>query len=203
MRLRMPFPGFRMVTANAPEVVQEVFLENARHFDKSDMLRFSLAQAGGRGAVHVQRRSVEAAAQADAPLFHAQGPGGVRGRHGRVHAPHRGGLGRRRAAPAREGDDAPHHGIAGKTLFDADTFSEADEIGRALTVALEWTGWAVGRPFSIAHVVAKTRRGQARRAHHRPRARPARAREHRLGGRSPSSIDAAASWAGAAVPVPG
>ena len=46
-------------------------------------------------------------------------------------------------------------GIAGKTLFDADTFSEADEIGRALTTALEWTGWIVGRPSSLGHIAAK------------------------------------------------
>jgi cytochrome P450 len=46
-------------------------------------------------------------------------------------------------------------GIAGKTLFDADTFSEADEIGHALTTALEWTGWVVGRPVSLAHIAAK------------------------------------------------
>jgi cytochrome P450 len=43
-------------------------------------------------------------------------------------------------------------GIAGKTLFEADTFSEADEIGRALNAALDWTGWVVGRPLALAHV---------------------------------------------------
>src|SRR5262249_18573060 len=30
--------------------------------------------------------------------------------------------------------------VAGKTLFDADTFSEADELGAALTTALSWAG---------------------------------------------------------------
>jgi cytochrome P450 len=46
-------------------------------------------------------------------------------------------------------------GIAGKTLFDADTFSAADEIGDALTVALGWTGWVMARPFAIAHVLSR------------------------------------------------
>ena len=48
-------------------------------------------------------------------------------------------------------------GIAGKTLFDAVTPSPAPTrfVGHALTVALAWTGWVVGRPFAIGHVVAK------------------------------------------------
>jgi cytochrome P450 len=51
--------------------------------------------------------------------------------------------------------------IAGKTLFDADTFGEADEIGRALTVALEWTAWAAGRPISVSHLIARRTLRQA------------------------------------------
>ena len=43
--------------------------------------------------------------------------------------------------------------VAGKTLFDADTFSEADAIGEALTHALEWTTKQAGGPFAIAHLV--------------------------------------------------
>jgi cytochrome P450 len=46
-------------------------------------------------------------------------------------------------------------GVAAKTLFEADTFSEADEIGRALTVALDWTGWVAARPSAVAHVIAR------------------------------------------------
>ncbi len=47
--------------------------------------------------------------------------------------------------------------IAGKTLFAADTFSEADEIGHALTVALAWGGWVAGRPVAIAHILMRRR----------------------------------------------
>ena len=49
MRLRLPFPGIRAVAITAPELVQEVLVENAKHFDKSDMLRFSLWKLAGEG----------------------------------------------------------------------------------------------------------------------------------------------------------
>ena len=38
--------------------------------------------------------------------------------------------------------------IAGKTLFSADTFSDADELGEALTVALTW-GWIDGQKRAL------------------------------------------------------
>ena len=85
-------------------------------------------------------------------------------------------------------------GIAGKTLFDADTFSEADEIGRALTTALDWTGWVVGRPSSIGHIAAKrTVGGLAARATGPLHDLLARA-EHRLGADPRSWAAAAASF---------
>jgi cytochrome P450 len=45
--------------------------------------------------------------------------------------------------------------IAGKTLFDADTLSEADELGEALNIALEWSGRAAGSMFAMAHMLAR------------------------------------------------
>jgi len=93
-------------------------------------------------------------------------------------------------------------GIAGKTLFDADTFSEADEIGRALTVALEWTGWAVGRPFSIAHVVAKRAVGKLAARTTGPAHDLLARAEHRLGGPL-ALVDRRGRELARARPVPG
>jgi cytochrome P450 len=45
--------------------------------------------------------------------------------------------------------------VAGKTLFDAETFTDADAIGEALTVALEWTGENAPSWNAIAHVAAR------------------------------------------------
>jgi cytochrome P450 len=45
--------------------------------------------------------------------------------------------------------------VAGKTLFDADTFSEADEIGDALTVTLAWGAANSPSVLAIAHLVAR------------------------------------------------
>jgi cytochrome P450 len=45
--------------------------------------------------------------------------------------------------------------IAGRTLFDADTVDESDEIGRALTFALKWVSDESGSWFSIAHIALR------------------------------------------------
>ncbi|MBK6512976.1 MAG: cytochrome P450 [Polyangiaceae bacterium] len=52
--------------------------------------------------------------------------------------------------------------VAGKTLFGADTFSEADELGHALTVTLDWAGWIIGRPMAIAHILMRRQLGLLR-----------------------------------------
>src|SRR5207245_9221043 len=46
--------------------------------------------------------------------------------------------------------------IAGKTLFDADTFSEADELGAALTTALYWAGDQSSSPLVILQARVRT-----------------------------------------------
>ena len=49
LRLRLPFPGIRAVAVNDPDVAQEVLVEKAKSFDKSDMLRFCLWNLAGEG----------------------------------------------------------------------------------------------------------------------------------------------------------
>jgi cytochrome P450 len=155
MRLRLPSPGIHAVAINAPEVVQEMLVENGKHFDKSDMLRFSLWKLAGEGLFtsngdlwRRQRRTM-------APLFTPKVLEAYAG--DMVACARRTVDGWADGQPlllARETTRLTV-GIAGKTLFDADTFSEADEIGHALTTALEWTGWVVGRPSALGHIMAK------------------------------------------------
>jgi cytochrome P450 len=155
LRLRLPVPFVRVVAAIAPETVQEVLVEHARCFDKSHMLRFSLHELAGEGLFTSNGELWRRQRHVMAPLFQ---PRALEAYAGDMIA-----CARRTVEGWGDGQELSLSrettrltmGIAGKTLFDADTFSEADEIGRALTVALEWTGWIVGRPTSILHLVGK------------------------------------------------
>lgn len=160
LRLRIPPAGVRLFMCNSPEVAQEVLVEKVKHFHKSDMLRFSLYDLAGEGLFTSNGDLWRRQRKLMAPMFT---PKALEAYAGDMVA-----CTRRTLDGWRDGQSFPllqettrlTMGVAGKTLFDADTFSEADEIGRALTVALEWTGWVIGRPQAIAHVVVKRAAGQ-------------------------------------------
>jgi cytochrome P450 len=155
MRLTLPLRGVHAVAVNHPDLIQEALVEKARVLDKSDMLRFSLYNLAGEGLFTSNGELWRRQRRLMAPLFT---PKALEKYAGDMVA-----CARRTVDGWRDGDRLAlaaettrlTMGVAGKTLFEADTFSEADEIGRALTVALEWTGWIVGRPFAIAHVLAR------------------------------------------------
>jgi cytochrome P450 len=155
LRLSLPFPGVRAVTLNAPEIVQEALVDNGKSWDKSDMLRFSLYKLAGEGLFTSNGDLWRRQRRIMAPLFQ---PKALEAYAGDMVAcalrTMEGWSDGQTLLLARETTRLTM-GIAGKTLFDADTFSEADEIGRALTTALEWTGWVVGQPSSLAHLGAK------------------------------------------------
>lgn len=155
MRLHIPLTGIRVFVANSPDVVQEVLVEKVKHFHKSDMLRYSLYDLAGEGLFTSNGDLWRRQRRLMAPLFT---PKALEGYAADMVA-----CTVRTIDGWRDGESLSlarettrlTMGVAGKTLFDADTFSEADEIGRALTVALEWTGWVVGRPSAFAHVLVK------------------------------------------------
>ena len=155
MRLKLPFPGVTAVAVNDPDVTQEVLVEKAKSFDKSDMLRFSLWNLGGEGLFTANGELWRRQRKLMAPLFtpralEAYVPDMVAGAERTVA-----GWSDGQSLVLSTETTRLTMGVAGKTLFDADTFSEADEIGSALTVALEWTGWIMGRPMAVGHVVAR------------------------------------------------
>jgi cytochrome P450 len=155
MRLRLPFPGVRAAAVNDPELVQEALVEKARSFDKSDMLRFSLWNLAGEGLFTSNGDLWRRQRRLLAPLFT---PRALEAYAGDMVA-----CAERTVNAWSDGQElALAHettrltmGVAGKTLFDADTFSEADEIGHALTIALAWTGWIMARPMAVGHVMAR------------------------------------------------
>jgi cytochrome P450 len=157
MRLRVPLRGARLAVLNDPELVQEMLVEKGRSFDKSAMVRFSLFPLAGEGLFSSNGELWKRQRKLMAPLFHYSVLEGYA--RDMVEAAHR------TIDRWQDGQELALLGemtrltmsIAGKTLFAADTFSEADEIGHALTVALAWSGWVVGRPGSIMHIMAKRR----------------------------------------------
>lgn len=153
--LRLRIAGVRVFAAKHPDVVQEVLVEKVKHFVKSDMLRFSLYDLAGEGLFTSNGDLWKRQRKLMAPLFTPKALERYAADMVACTLRTLDGWGDgQRLELARETTRLTM-GIAGKTLFDADTFSEADEIGHALTIALEWTGWVVGRPHGIAHVIIK------------------------------------------------
>jgi cytochrome P450 len=155
LRLKLPLPNVRALVVQDPELIQEMLVEHGRVFDKSAMLRFSLFPLAGEGLFTSNGELWKRQRRLMAPLFHPKAL--------ERYAADMVTCARRTLADWRDGEERKllaettrlTMSVAGKTLFDADTFSEADAIGRALTIALDWSGRIVGTPFAIVHIIAK------------------------------------------------
>jgi cytochrome P450 len=155
LRLKLPMFGVRAMVANHPDVVQEALVEKAKHFDKSDMLRFTLFPLAGEGIFTSNGELWRRQRKLMAPLFHPKAL--------EAYAPDMVACALRTIDRWRDGDELALNAettritmaVAGKTLFDADTFTEADELGHALTVTLDWAGWIMGRPMAITHILLR------------------------------------------------
>ncbi|MFO0547451.1 MAG: cytochrome P450 [Polyangiaceae bacterium] len=155
LRLKLPVPGVRAMVANHPDIVQEVLVEKAKWFAKSDMLRFSLFPLAGEGMFTSNGELWRRQRKLMAPLFQPRAL--------ERYAPDMVACAERTVSTWQDGAALHlHHettqiamAVAGKTLFDADTFGEADELGHALTVALDWAGYVIGRPEAILHILCK------------------------------------------------
>ncbi len=155
MRLRLPVRSVKAVVVNSPELIQESLVDHGRVFDKSGMLRFALFPLAGEGLFTANGELWQRQRRVMAPMFQPRAL--------EAYARDMVQIAERTCAEWKDGDsfELLHEttrltmSVAGKTLFDADTFTEADEIGNALTVALSWTGWMIGRPYAIAHVLTR------------------------------------------------
>ncbi|NUO48342.1 MAG: cytochrome P450 [Polyangiaceae bacterium] len=155
LRLKLPVRSVCAMIANDPDIAQEVLVEKAKIFAKSDMLRFSLFPLAGEGIFTSNGELWRRQRKLMAPLFHFKAL--------EAYAPDMVACAQRTTARWRDGQElslateTTHMtmAVAGKTLFGADTFTEADELGHALTVALDWAGWIIGRPMAIAHIIAR------------------------------------------------
>lgn len=152
-QLLNPFVPGCIITA--PEIMQELLVDNAKHVEKADMTRFTLYPLAGEGLFTSRTALWKKQRKLMAPLFHpSQMPTYAAAM---VDCAEREVVGWRDDAVVEVAKVTTRitMSIAGRTLFDADTFSEADAIGEALTVALEWPGKHAGSPLSIAHIFAR------------------------------------------------
>ncbi len=141
-----------MVFANTPALAHEVMVDKARLFEKSPGFRLVLHYLAGQGLFTSEGDLWKRQRKLMAPLFQpsALGP-----------------YGRTMTACARRAVDRWRDGetidiaremtrvtmaVVGDTLFGADTFDEADELGEALTAALQWTGDNIGSPMIAVHI---------------------------------------------------
>ncbi|MBL8721101.1 MAG: cytochrome P450 [Myxococcales bacterium] len=154
LRLRVP-PPLRAVVANEPDVVQELLVEKAGSITKSDMLRFALWNLAGEGLFTSTGDLWKRQRRLMAPLFTPKALEAYARDMVACTLRTIEGWGDDRTLSLAHETTRLTMGIAAKTLFEADTFSEADEIGDALTVALDWTGYVMARPSALLHVAAK------------------------------------------------
>jgi cytochrome P450 len=147
--------GAEAVVAHHPEVLQELMLDKARIFEKSAMTRFSLYPLAGEGLFTSNGDLWRRQRKLMAPMFHpAQLRSYAADMVQQTEAWIRDWKHGERIELAKETTRITMS-IAGKTLFGADTFSEADAIGEALTVALDWTGHNAPSLLAIAHLVGR------------------------------------------------
>jgi cytochrome P450 len=143
--------------ANAPEVYHEVLTERAKDFDKTVVLRYLLYPLAGEGLftskyeLWRRQRKLMAPLFQDAQLVH--------------YASSMVECAERAMSTWRDGGEVDvaremtriTMSVAGRTLFDADTFSDADEIGAALTVALTWASEGAASVTPILQAKLKRR----------------------------------------------
>lgn len=129
-----------MVIVNSPELVHEVLVTRARSFEKSPIVRGALFPLAGDGLFTSDGELWRSQRKLMAPLLNAAAVSGFSRDMTECAS--------EVARHWRDGQvvDVAHEStsiamsIAGRALFGMDTISETDEIGRALSVALEWTG---------------------------------------------------------------
>ena len=158
---RMP-----LVAVNHPDTIQELLVERHRVFEKSHMVRFGLYPLAGEGLFTSRGDLWKRQRRLMAPLFQ---PGKLAAFGDDMVA-----CADRTVSSWVSGQECPllrettriTMSIAGKTLFQADTFGEADDIGEALTTALDFAADNSPSVLSVSHLLVQSfLRGVARRAH--------------------------------------
>jgi cytochrome P450 len=138
--------------ARTPEALHEVMVERAEDFGKSGVLRFGLYPIAGEGLFTAQWDHWKPNRRLMAPLFQPSALGGYAdamvAMTDRVLADFRDGETR----IIFEDTNRITMAIAAKTLFDAETFAEAEKLSDALTIGLGFAADHGPSAFAIMHL---------------------------------------------------
>lgn len=135
---RVRFLNRWVVLVNSAEAAHEVLVERASSFEKSPGLRLVLKDLAGDGLFTSEGELWRRQRRLMSPLFHAGALAGYAATMNEVA--------RRSLARMHDGEPVDlaremtriTMGVVAATLFGADTYDEADELGHALTIALKW-----------------------------------------------------------------
>lgn len=140
---------------NSPRLLHEVLVEKSKSFEKSSVLRYMLYPLAGEGLFTSGGELWRRQRRLMAPIFQQREI--VRFAQCMVDCAVRG------ASDWSDGQEIDLSretmritmSIAGRTLFEAETFSEADTLGAALTVALDWASDTAGTPAPLVQTLLR------------------------------------------------
>jgi cytochrome P450 len=138
--------GHEILYTTSPAVIHDVLVEKSRSFEKTPQLRMLLHRLAGEGLFTAEGDLWKRQRRLMAPIFQA----GAIVQYVRVVTD----VVARAVARWTPGSviDVGREmtritmAVVGKALFDADAFDEADALGEALTIALDWFNEQVGSP---------------------------------------------------------
>ena len=144
-----------ILLVNHPRLLHELLVEKVKAFEKSYLLRFALYPLAGEGLFTSRPPLWRRQRKLMAPMFHATQLTSYA--NDMVTAANR------TIETWKDGQElallteTTHiaMSVAGKTLFNAESFSEADEVGRALNTTLEWTSENAPSPLALAHIIPR------------------------------------------------
>lgn len=142
---RIPLVDKNVVVATGPRAIQQIMVDNAAALEKASLLRYLLYPILGEGLLTIRGELWRRQRRLMAPIFQ---PAQLAQLAGSMVA-----CAQRDVDTWRDGAELDMlrettritMSVAGRTLFGAETFSEADELGAALTVAVAWAGGGLGR----------------------------------------------------------
>ena len=154
--MRIDLPLQRSVAIVGPKAIYDVLVGQAQCFEKSPMLRTALYPLAGNGLFTSEGPLWKRQRKLMSPIFR------FKELHSYANAMAR--CAENGMAEWRDGEtlDIAREttriamSVAGKTLFDADTFSEADELGSAMSSALDWVNESTQTPLLMLQSRVKT-----------------------------------------------